>query len=359
MTAPITGPTKMTIERLRELLEAAVRLELATIPPYLCALYSIHPGTNLEATLVVRSVVVEEMLHMVLSGNVLNAIGGRPRVSGTYAPHYPHELPDGVVIDLLPFSPAAVESFLQVENPAYKTGDESPAPALGRRSTLHPSHVLTVADGPTTIGAFYAEIEAGLRGLAAEIGEAALFCGDPARQIGGAYYYASGGAPVVVTDLDSACRALEEVVEQGEGDLSSAFDADGDLAHYYRFEQLKYARSYQPGDGEGIPTGPAVGVDFTTVYPMLPNPRVEEYTDPDLRAAGDEANRAWSKLLIQIDEAFDGTPAALIPAVQTMFTLRDTMLVLLANPMPGHDGFNAGPTFEIPSAIPSTAGARP
>jgi hypothetical protein len=90
--------TRMTTERLRELLEAAVQLELATIPPYLCALYSIHPGTNTEAALVLRSVVVEEMLHMVLSANVLNAIGGRPRVSGPdRAPHYPHELPDGVV----------------------------------------------------------------------------------------------------------------------------------------------------------------------------------------------------------------------------------------------------------------------
>jgi hypothetical protein len=111
----------MNLERLRELLDAAVKLELATIPPYLCALYSIHPGTNLEATMVVRSVVVEEMLHMILAGNVLNAIGGRPRVSGPEnAPHYPHVLPDGVILDLLPFSPAAVESFLRVENPEYK-----------------------------------------------------------------------------------------------------------------------------------------------------------------------------------------------------------------------------------------------
>lgn len=45
----------MNVDRLRDLLEAAVKLELATIPPYLCALYSTHPGTNLEATMVIRS----------------------------------------------------------------------------------------------------------------------------------------------------------------------------------------------------------------------------------------------------------------------------------------------------------------
>ena len=337
----------MNVERLRELLEAAVKLELATIPPYLCALYSIRPGTNLEATLVIRSVVVEEMLHMILAGNVLNAIGGRPRVSGPEnAPHYPHELPDGVIMDLLPFSPAAVESFLQVENPEYKAEQQAVELANGRRKTVHASHAITVPDRPTTIGAFYAEIIAGLKEVAAEIGEEELFCGDPARQIGGDYYYAAGGAPILVTDLDSAYRALEEVVEQGEGDMSSAFDADDDLAHYYRFEQLKYGRAYQPGDGVGVPTGPPVEVDYGAVYPMLPNPKVEEYPDPDLQAAGERANREWSVLLTQIDEAFDGAPDALIPAVHTMFRLRDAMLVLLGNPMPGHHGYHAGPTFE-------------
>jgi Ferritin-like len=350
----------MKVERLRELLEAAVKLELATIPPYLCALYSIHPGTNLEATMVVRSVVVEEMLHMILAGNVLNAIGGRPRVSGPdNAPHYPHELPDGVILDLLPLSPAAVESFLQVENPKYKA-EQQAAELAHRRKTVHSSHVLTMADRPTTIGAFYAEIVDALKQVAAEIGEQELFCGDPARQICGDYYYAAGGAPIVVTDLDSACRALEEVVEQGEGDMSSAFDADDDLAHYYRFEQLKYGRVYTPGDGVGLPTGPRVEVDFRAVYPMLPNPRLEEYPDPALRAAGERANREWSVLLTQIDEAFDGSPAALIPAVHTMFRLRDAMLVLLGNPMPGHQGYHAGPTFEwvdpYAAAAPAPAG---
>ncbi len=346
----------MKIERLRELLEAAVKLELATIPPYLCALYSIHPGTNLEATLVIRSVVVEEMLHMILAGNVLNAIGGRPRVSGPdNAPHYPHELPDGVVLDLLAFSPAAVESFLQVENPKYKAEQQAAELLHSRRTTVHSSHVFRMPNRPTTIGAFYAEIVSGLKEVAAEIGESELFCGDPARQIGGDYYYAAGGAPVIVTDLDSASRALEEVVEQGEGDMSSAFDADADLAHYYRFEQLKYGRSYQPGDGVGVPTGPPVEVDFRAVYPMLPNPRLEEYADPDLRAAAARANHEWSLLLTQIDEAFDGSPAALIPAVHTMFRLRDAMLVLLGNPMPGQPGYHAGPTFEWADPHPPAA----
>ena len=349
-----TGATLMTLDRLQSLLEAAVKLELATIPPYLCALYSIQPGTNVEATMVIRSVVVEEMLHMILAGNVLNAVGGRPQVSGPdHAPHYPHELPDGVILDLLPFSLASLESFLQVENPSYKAETAVADHVRSRRSRLHSSHAIQLPERPSTIGAFYAEIESGLRQLTAEVGEMALFSGDPSRQITSEYYYASGGEPVVVTDLDSACRALQEVVEQGEGDLTSSFDADEDLAHYYRFEQLKYGRSYQPGDGIGIPTGQPLEVDFDAAYPMLPNPRADEYTDPDLRAAADVANQEWSLLLVQIDQAFDGEPAALIPAVHTMFRLRDAMLILLANPLPGHGSYHAGPTFEWTEPAPS------
>jgi hypothetical protein len=251
------------------------------------------------------------------------------------------------VVDLLPFSAAAIEEFLTVENPEY-TPDPTAAATANRaqRPQPHQSAAVRVASGPTTIGAFYDEIIAGLKEVAAEIGEDALFCGDPARQVSREYYYAGGGGSITVTDLASACAALAEVIEQGEGEMTSPYDGDGDLAHYYRFQQVKYNRSYRPEDSIGLPTGPAVGVDFAAAYPMLPNPRLADLTDLELRSATETANRMWSRLLLQIDEAFDGQPEMLLPAVHTMFKLRDAMLVLLANPLPGHDGHHAGPTFE-------------
>jgi Ferritin-like len=339
----------MSVARLRELLQAAVTLELSTIPPYLCALYSMHPQGNDEAKLVIRSVVVEEMLHMVLAANVLNAIGGEPRVAGAeHAPRYPHELPDGVVMDLLPFSPQAVEEFLTVENPGHSPHSAlSEDPLLAERR--HPHHVskaVQAASGPTTIGEFYAEIVDLMVKTAAEVGERELFCGDPARQVPREYYYAGGGASITVSDLASARRALAEIVEQGEGEMYSMYDDDGDLAHYFRFQQLKYGRAYLPSDDAGIPSGPPVSVDFDAAYPMLANPRNADYADPELRAASDKANRAWSELLRQIERAFNGEPAELVPAVHTMFRLRDAMLVLLANPVADHPGRHAGPTFE-------------
>jgi hypothetical protein len=356
----------MSRDRLAELLDAAVKLELATIPPYLCALYSLQPEHNREASLVLRSVVVEEMLHMVLAANVLNAIGGRPSVAGPEnAPRFPHELPDGVVLDLLPFSPRALDAFLCVENPQYRAASSAdpsggtPTQPPTSRSGPHPSVALNVTAGPTTIGAFYDEIIDLLEAVTRDVGEAALFCGDPGRQITGELYYAGGGAPVVVTDLVSATVALREVIDQGEGEISSPYDADGDLAHYYRFEQLKHDRAYLRSDRMGTPTGPPVGVDFAAVYPMIPNPRPADLADPELIAAAERADRLWSRVLLQIDAAFDGSPATLVDAVQTMFRLRDAMLVLLANPLPGSTGLHAGPTFDWAPPEPSAAtGAR-
>jgi hypothetical protein len=79
----------MSVARLKELLQAAVTLELSTIPPYLCALYSMHPKGNDEAKLVIRSVVVEEMLHMVLAAVLAAGRRGVPdgREPGPLSPH--------------------------------------------------------------------------------------------------------------------------------------------------------------------------------------------------------------------------------------------------------------------------------
>ncbi len=48
-------------------LQKAVELEHSTIPPYLTAYYSLKPGLNDEIAGLIRSVVIEEMLHMTIS----------------------------------------------------------------------------------------------------------------------------------------------------------------------------------------------------------------------------------------------------------------------------------------------------
>src|SRR4051812_1167970 len=85
-----------TIDDLRRHLQWAIELEHATIPPYLCALYSLDPARNPEAAQVVGTVLAEEMIHLALAANLLNAVGGAPRLdTPDLLPPYPHPLPHG------------------------------------------------------------------------------------------------------------------------------------------------------------------------------------------------------------------------------------------------------------------------
>jgi hypothetical protein len=50
----------------QEALAQALKLELATIPPYLYAMYSLEPQKNGEIAEQIRTVVKDEMVHMCL-----------------------------------------------------------------------------------------------------------------------------------------------------------------------------------------------------------------------------------------------------------------------------------------------------
>ena len=107
--ASSTAPAIRTVADLHYYLRVAMQLEHATIPPYLVALYSIKPGSNIDATNVIRAVVVEEMLHLTMAANLLNAVGGTPDLTYTgFVPTYPAYLPDGeddFEVGLAAFSP--------------------------------------------------------------------------------------------------------------------------------------------------------------------------------------------------------------------------------------------------------------
>ena len=135
------------LEHLRSHLQTAIEVEHSTIPPYLCALYSIKDGSNLEAARIIKSVVVEEMLHMILAANVLNAISGSPRLNNSrFIPKFPTFLPhsdDAFRVNLEKFSIRAIETFRRIERPAKPS---APPEAYRYR----------------TLSQFYAAIELGL-----------------------------------------------------------------------------------------------------------------------------------------------------------------------------------------------------
>ncbi|MGH9021252.1 MAG: ferritin-like domain-containing protein [Acidimicrobiales bacterium] len=340
-----------TLDDLRRHLQGAIALEHATMPPYLCALYSIHPGTNEEAVDVIASVVVEEMLHMTLAANLLNAIGGTPVVAdASVVATFPTALPhsdESFIVSLSRFSPATVETFMRVEKP--EVSDAPPE-----------------ADRFETIGQFYRAIEDGLTALCASLGEGNVFCGDPSRQVTpDTFAYDGSGRIVAVTDLASALVAIDEIEEQGEGlKHAEVWDGDRDMfhpdrdevAHYFRFGQLLLGRSYRRGDTpQSGPTGDIFDVDWDAVYPMRDNPRVEDLpAGSPARAKAEEFRGVYSDTLRTLECAFNGEPDRLNEAISQMMELRDRSRELVA--MPSGDGVtNAGPVFEYVEAAEAPA----
>jgi len=328
-----------TLESLREHLQWAIELEHCTLPPYLCALYSLDPGRNPEAAEVVCSVLVEEMLHMTLAANLLNAVGGNPRFdTPQMLPGYPRPLPHGdrsLQIPLLPFGPEALDVFLKIEQPAVPC-----APAE--------------SDGYETIGQFYDAIRIGLRGLCATLGETRVFCGDPARQIAEAPF--PEGRVIAIVDLASALAALDEIVEQGEGAAhGEVWDGDRDVyhpecdqvGHYYRFQELKIGRRYRRGDTpQSGPTGDAISIDWNGVRPMRRNPRTSDHAPGGpIRKVQDQFNSSYCSLLRSLEETFNGKPQNLETSISAMYRLRSLAQALMEIPV--EDGtVTAGPTFE-------------
>jgi hypothetical protein len=349
-----------TLDDLHNYLHAAMQLEHATIPPYLMALYTIHPGTNSDAYHVIRVVVVEEMLHLTLAANLLNAVGGTPDLTRAgFVPRYPAYLPDGeddFKVDVQRFSRAAVETFLKIERPGKAPHED----ARVRRKPRGAHTRLAAATHADTemhfysIGEFYEEIRRGIEFLHGEAVKAGntLFVGDPRRQAGPEYYYSGGGALTAVTDLETATEAIRLISEQGEGLGGRIFDTERELAHYYRFQQLLLGRYYQAGDKHDHPTGPPLKVDWDAVYPVKANARLEDYPEgSELRAAAVEFNEFYGDFLTLLTEAYTGQPNLLLEAVPYMFRIRDKLARLIHNPIPGVDGVNAAPTFDINTVV--------
>jgi len=352
-----------TIDDLHTMLEAAIQLEHATIPPYLTALYSIYPNTNIEATATIRAVLVEEMLHMTLAANVLNAVGKRPNFTEQgFVPDFPTYLPDGeddFQVSIAKFSPETLETFLNIERPSKRGSDAADAAQIKgccqcENTSKFNLKAITPPDAPSyrfySIGDFYDAILEGIDFLEGQAQQtnSTIFTGDPALQVSNKYYYSGGGEVVEVVDLASAHQALELIKEQGEGHGGSIFDSEGEISHYYRFEQLKLGQYYQPGDQPGKPTGEAFAVDYDKVYPVKSNPKMSDYSQAsELHQAAQHFNQNYQEFLVLVTRAFNGEQSLLLGAVCDMFRLKEHATQLIRNPIPGQPHFNGAPTFEM------------
>jgi len=311
-------------------LQGAVQLEHSTIPVYLTALYSIKPGFLPEVRQILSSVAVEEMLHMAIACNVLNAIGGQPVINAPdFIPRYPGPLPMNIntslQVHLAPLSLARVEhEFMEIEEP------ETPL-------------VFEAAAAFATIGQFY-------RALIDRIGELGdgIFTGDPARQVVAPELFGPD-ALFAVHDVASASRALSLVVEQGEGTETSPLDPEGGIAHYYRFQEiLKGRRLIRDSSPQGFSfSGPPVVFDAAGVSDMVSDPQASAYRPGSrARVLCDAFSFAYTSLLNALHRTFNGEPAALTQAMGLMFELKVAAAQLIET-VDETTGKQATPTFEF------------
>lgn len=343
LAVPEQGPAARLLA-LRQKLQYAIELEHSTIPPYLYALYSIKDGTNPEISVIVRSIMMQEMLHMSLVCNVLNAIGGAPQIDKPeFIPIYPGPLPgaveNGLIVPLAPFSKQLVhEVFMVIEEPEI-------VPHFPVRALL-----LQEAPEKLTIGEFYTAIKQEIQAVS-ELQD--IFTGAPLRQV------TTGFATlqtIPVTDARSACAAIDLIIEQGEGTTISPLDPDRQLAHFYRYEEIYFGRKLIPNPDplpDALPWafyGHQIDFDPAGVWPVIVNPQRSTYpAGSRLRSLNDTFNATYTAMLAALHKVFNGQQDRLALAILSMQALKDQAVAMMSSELV--PGLNGGPSFDyMPAA---------
>ena len=107
---------------------------------------------------------------------------------------------------------------------------EEPNRPLVIPSAATPDGVVIEAPGAETIGDFYNHIAAKIK----TFGDAA-FTGDFSKVVVSLKWFPDENDMFRITDTASALRAIDVIVDQGEGSSVDPFDHDGYPAHFYRF----------------------------------------------------------------------------------------------------------------------------
>src|SRR5690349_5569592 len=232
-------------EALIYMLCQAAELEHGIMCQYLFAAFSLKQHADegltpeeLEAVTrwrgTISHVATEEMLHLALVQNVLSAIGAAPHLTRPNLPTPARHYPAGVNLALVPFGEPALQHFMFLERPegmALEGAKDIDVPARDALPVTVAGDIVPQPQDFATIGHLYRSIEKGLAHLADKFGERHLFVGPPRAQATSIDF--RWPELVAVTDLASAQRALDTILEQGEG-------ARGhwEAAHFGQFVQI-------------------------------------------------------------------------------------------------------------------------
>jgi hypothetical protein len=365
MSDPIILATRAQI--IHALHEAA-ELEHNLMCAYLYAAFSLKDeadGLTAEETEAVRrwrqdilGIAREEMSHLTAVWNITAAIGGSPRFGRNNFPLERGYLPAGLVVKLAPFSADVLQHFIYLERPEGSSEPEGKGfePTPFTRGSVLMQPLTPMSFDYATVGAFYRAIEDALAGLAARIGEDALFCGDRALQMSPAEAGVRGAH--VVGCSKTALEALAVIVTDGEG----APD-DNANSHFSRFVKIRDEhRALLAKNPDFEPAHPAA-VNPALRRPPTPAGRVW-IEDPETAAVADLANAVYETLVRLLGHSYS-LPS---PDPEKGFSVRTAIglmraLTLLAESVarrpagPAHPDVNGGVSFvALRDAAPLPAG---
>ncbi len=347
-------------EALIYMLCEAAELEHGIMCQYLFAAFSLKQTedeglTPCELTAVTRwrkqisHVATQEMLHLTLVQNLLSAIGAAPHLSRPNLPHPTGHYPAGVQLALLPFGKAALQHFMYLERPEGYAIDDAEGFAAHGRAIPHMSERDIVPTGQdfATVGHLYRSIEAGFANLAAKYGERWLFVGPPRAQATQTYF--SWPELVPVSDLASAQRAIDTILEQGEGPRGA-----WQTAHFGQFVEILDEYEQMAAANPGFdPVRPVLAANVRPCAPPVEVPLITER----LTARVTDLFNVGYEILLQTFERFfahtEETDAQLMvladATISLMFQvikpLGDLITTLPAGP--DYPGQTAGPSFEL------------
>ena len=317
-------------EELYPLLQNAVVLEHATIPPYLTAMFSLKPGTNEAIRGLIHSIVIQEMSHMTIAGNLLVAIGGSPRINVPgFIPKYPGKLPMGIggddfVVPIKRFSKDLVKDvFMVIEEP------EDPVPIRAARA---------VEEEYATIGEFYEALKKKIE----ELGNG-IFVVGPERQV---LKWFDPSHVFPITGVKSAGKGIDVIVVEGEGTSTDPFEWCDDPAHFYKFSEIYRGRKIVKTDDGYAYDGDPIPFDEAGVYPMVDNPKIDDFpVGSAARILTERYAYSYSSLLNALHVAFNGQPDRIDAAIGLMYELKLQAIDLMSTVVNGQ-GQTAGPSYE-------------
>ncbi|MBY0306697.1 MAG: CDGSH iron-sulfur domain-containing protein [Sphingomonas sp.] len=249
MTDAIADSVPASREQLWGVLFEAAEIEHNLMCCYLYAMFSLKDSvdegvTEEELAAIKRwrgeilDVAIEEMAHLAIVSNILSALGAPAHFGRQNFPIAPGYHPAGVVVKLAPFNVQTLDHFIYLERPdtVEMADGEGFAPERDYVRTLASDRLMSATMDYATVGKLYQAIEDGISGLAASIGEDALFVGDEAHQIGPDVVALPN--LTIVRCVKSAIAAIDAIVRQGEGSEAGVEDS-----HFQRF--LKIRAEYQ------------------------------------------------------------------------------------------------------------------